>query len=645
MSDAVRHAPIAPDRHAGLPDWLVQNRNFVLLWAAYGVAAVGDHLSEMALLKSVNGMTRPDATRVQALISFGFFLPFVLLGPLAGWWSDRFSRKITMVVADVARAIVVWNLVWLVPMLRKWLEPHGLADFSIVIPLAIVGGLAAFFSPARQAMLPTLIRDDQLVRANALISALGTIGAILSAVLGGVLVQSVGPEWNYHINAGTFLLSAVCVGSIVMSQTRAVPHPPLEGVLTPILDGFRYVLRHRRVLHLLLLGTIFWAAAGVVISVTPAIVQSYFGENYGAAGVFRGLMGIGLAAGATVLTILGPTLPVQLAVLIALTAAGLWLAALAATHALHLGVIPTGLCLFGIGGAGAALLVTIMASMQRFVPDSRRGRVFGVNDMCTMGAMVAATGALGLPTIPNLDRFIPWLLAGVAGLFFAALAVAWRTYHGSSFIRRPDTWLTITTIKFYARFWCRAKRFGPCTIPRTGACIIVGNHSAGIDPIIMIATSPHRLPSFLVEEDHYNRPLPKYFMKMVDCIPVDRDNPGKKFFVQCLRTLGAGGLLGIFPEGTFAVPGQPPPPPKSGVGVIALRTGVPVIPVYIGGTTYTDAPFGAYFKRHHVRVRYGKPVDLSAFAARDDENAARDATEHIMRQVYALADELPKEQQ
>ena len=51
--------------------------------------------------------------------------------------------------------------------------------------------------------------------------------------------------------------------------------------------------------------------------------------------------------------------------------------------------------MFCIGGAGAALLVTILSTIQHFVPDSRRGRVFGVSDMATMGAMVAASGLLG----------------------------------------------------------------------------------------------------------------------------------------------------------------------------------------------------------------------------------------------------------
>ncbi len=76
---------------SALPDLLIRNSNFFLLWAAYGISAVGDHLSELALLHERGGVDRPDATRVQALISFGFFLPFVILAPIAGWCvrSDR----------------------------------------------------------------------------------------------------------------------------------------------------------------------------------------------------------------------------------------------------------------------------------------------------------------------------------------------------------------------------------------------------------------------------------------------------------------------------------------------------------------------------------------------------------------------------
>lgn len=618
-----------------MPDWLVQNRNFVFLWAAYGVAAIGDHLSEQALLKASGGLRRDDVTRVQALMSVAFFLPFVLLGPLAGWWSDRFSRKWTMVMADLLRAAIVVNMALIVKTLQSTL-PADLRDFAIVLPLLPVGLFAAFFSPARQAMLPTLIRDDQLVRANALISALGTIGTIISAVVGGWLVDRYGPDHNFQVNAVTFVLSAVFVGSILMSRSRQTAHPPLEGVLTPLIAGFRYVRQHRRILEMVLLGTVFWAAAGAVIAVVPAIVKAYFGESYTAAGTFRGIMGIGLATGAAVMTILGPTLPVQLAVLISLFCGGAWIVLLTICHALHLGQVLTGICLFGIGGAGAALLVTIMATVQRFVPDSRRGRVFGVNDTATMGAMVAASAAIGVPHIPNLDRYIPLILSITAAGFGIALIVAWRVYRRGSELS-PVTWFTVACIGFFAKFWCRAKRIGPCTVPARGPALIAANHSSGIDPIMIIATCPRRLPAFLVAREYYRKKIAKFFCSMNDCIPVDRENPGKSFLSGALQTFERNGALGIFPQGRFQVPGEAENEPLAGVGAIALRTGVPVIPVHISGAQYRDSPFASFFVRHNVRVKYGNPIDLSAFAGRErDKQAAIEVSQLIMQKIKEL---------
>lgn len=620
-----------------LPNLLVRNSNFVLLWAAYGVAAIGDHLSEMALLKERGGLDRPDATRVQALISFGFFLPFVLLGPLAGWWSDRFSRKSTMIAADLLRAALVFNLALVVRALEHWLEPHGLGDYSIVLPLGIVGCLAAFFSPARQAMLPVLIREDQLVRANAMINALGTIGTIISAVVGGMLVAKYGPLWNYKLNALTFILSAVFVSGIALRRSRAVPHPPLEGVLAPLRAGFRYVATHRRILQMIVLGSVFWAAAGVVISVVPAIVKVFYGADYSKAGLFRGIMGIGLATGATVMTIVGPALPVQIAILVALAAGGFWIMLLDLAFTFHLGQIVTGVALFGVGGAGAALLVSIMATIQRLVPDTRRGRIFGVSDMATMGAMVLATGALGLPNVPDLDRYIPGLLAVTGGALWAAGVVAWNRYARDS--RYPAaTRVTVWLIHAYAHYWCRMRRVGACTLPGSGPVILASNHTSGVDGLCITAASPRRLVGFLVQRKHLEHPVLGFFMRMCGCMPVNLEHVGADWLRAALHRLREGGVVGVFPQGEFESPAAPNPPPRPGVGMLALHTGVPVIPCHISGTRYDAAPVRGLFRRHQVVIRFGAPVNLSAFAGRERDRAAQaEASAEIMRCVEALA--------
>jgi 1-acyl-sn-glycerol-3-phosphate acyltransferase len=121
------------------------------------------------------------------------------------------------------------------------------------------------------------------------------------------------------------------------------------------------------------------------------------------------------------------------------------------------------------------------------------------------------------------------------------------------------------------------------------------------------------------------------------CIPINRENPGKSFMSGALRTFERGDVLGIFPQGRIQVPGEPDFEPLAGVGAIALRTGVPVIPVHISGTQYRDNPFASFFIRHHVRVRYGKPIDLSAYKGRErDKDAAREVAALIMQRIQEL---------
>ena len=629
------HSPRPP---ISLPELLIRNRNFVLLWGAYGISAIGDHLSEMALLQEAGGLQRHDITRVQALLTFCFFVPFVVLGPLAGWWADRFSRKWTMVATDLIRAGIMVSISFVVPLLLR----AGWGDFAVALPLLVTGGFAAFFSPARQALLPTLIRDEQLVRANAMLSAMGTIGAILSGWLGGKLVDMALAGhfhivWNYRLDAITFVLSASLLVAISMRRARTAAHTPLVGVWTPLIEGFRYVRAHRRILQIILLGTAFWAAAGVVISVVPALVREVFGGTFADAGMYRGLIAAGLAIGAGVMTVFGQALPLPLAVLGGLSGGAAWILALDAAYVFKLGRVFTGASLFMIGVHGAALLITVMVVIQRFVPDARRGRVFGVSDTTTMAAMALATGALGLPHIANLDQYVPYLLALVGLGLGAGMVLAWRVYMRRA-VFPPVLWLIWQVARFFVFFWCRARREGPCTVPRRGPVIIAANHTAGVDPLIIQATLPYRTVSYIVAREYYERPIAGWFMRLVGCVPINRENPSKSFLAGCLKLLRSGGCLGIFPQGTFEVPGEPPPEVRGGVGLLALRSGATIVPCHISGTRYFDNPFASFFVRHRVRIRYGRPIDVSAFAdRRRDRAAAQEVADLVMRRIRELA--------
>jgi MFS family permease len=133
----------------------LRHRDFALLWVAGFISVAGDFALLVALPLHAYALTG------SAVATGGVFaatlLPSVLLGSIAGVFVDRWDRKRTMVVTDLARTFV------LLPLL---LLPDTLA--AIYAVTAILGTVGPFFGPAEGALLPTLVGKERLVSANAL---------------------------------------------------------------------------------------------------------------------------------------------------------------------------------------------------------------------------------------------------------------------------------------------------------------------------------------------------------------------------------------------------------------------------------------------------------------------------------------------
>lgn len=189
----------------------------------------------------------------------------------------------------------------------------------------------------------------------------------------------------------------------------------------------------------------------------------------------------------------------------------------------------------------------------------------------------------------------------------------------------------------YCRSWFGLRREGPCTIPKTGAVILASNHTATIDPLLLIAASPDRYPSFLMALEYYRLPLVWRLFRMIECIPVDRQSRDPTAVRAALRHLQAGKVLGIFPEGGVPRPGEIRRA-KPGAGMLALRSGAVVIPAYISGTHYSARVAPPFFRPHQARVRFGQAIDLSEFAGtRDRRDAYQAAADRIMQAIRRLA--------
>lgn len=173
-------------------------------------------------------------------------------------------------------------------------------------------------------------------------------------------------------------------------------------------------------------------------------------------------------------------------------------------------------------------------------------------------------------------------------------------------------------------------------LPARGPYIVAANHANYLDGVVLATALPRKI-SFLVMPRVYRAtPLHPYFHDHVGSIPVSLAGPDPGAIRRALRVLEQGGVIGIFPEGPFSqhgrlVRGQP------GVALVALRSGVPVVPAGISGTFHALAARRFFVPRRvPLGVRFGKPLRFTTLRRRATQGLRADVTGRIMEEIAAL---------
>jgi 1-acyl-sn-glycerol-3-phosphate acyltransferase len=146
-------------------------------------------------------------------------------------------------------------------------------------------------------------------------------------------------------------------------------------------------------------------------------------------------------------------------------------------------------------------------------------------------------------------------------------------------------------------------------VPRVGPAVLVAPHRSWLDPACVGGACP-RPVRFLIMDSIYRKPWARWFYRSMRSIPVRLgDGPNTVAAVRdALRVLGQGDLLGIFPEGRVVARGSSGTV-HPGAALLAIRAGVPVIPLAIDGSA-AAWPHGRLWPGPaKVRVRFGQPLE------------------------------------
>ena len=173
-------------------------------------------------------------------------------------------------------------------------------------------------------------------------------------------------------------------------------------------------------------------------------------------------------------------------------------------------------------------------------------------------------------------------------------------------------------------------------LPPRGSFIIAANHHNYLDGVVLGCAVPPPIAFLVMPRVWRATPLHPFFHRRIGSIPLDLDRHDSTALRRALDALAAGRVVGIFPEGPFSVRGRLERG-LPGVGLLALRSGVPVVPAGIRGTYEALAGRRFYVpRRRPFMVRFGPPRRFSTAAYSSPRIARRDVTERIMADIAAL---------
>jgi 1-acyl-sn-glycerol-3-phosphate acyltransferase len=191
-------------------------------------------------------------------------------------------------------------------------------------------------------------------------------------------------------------------------------------------------------------------------------------------------------------------------------------------------------------------------------------------------------------------------------------------------------WALARTFLFLFRFWNNVSVAGIENIPRDRRFIAASNHVSYLDPVVLLSILHGRNPTApIATRGLFVFPL-TIALNAAHAIRVDRGSLKQSGFVKnALETLEERPLL-IFPEGGVNryVEGKRVP---GGVAYIALKTGLPVIPIRIEGTEKALPPGSFMLRRDRISVRIGEPIALKDQGRPNSELAAE-----VMSRIYSL---------
>ncbi len=390
--------------------------SFMRLWGAQVISNLGDWAYVFFVEVSLTERFGPArAVPLLALLLVCQLVPSAVIGLLvAGPLADRRSRRALMVGADLVRLAAVATL----------LVSPAPSVIHLCIVGAFLGAFGAVFQPSLFASIPNVVSKDEVVAANAMVSATFHFAILAGPAVGALLVGRISPQVFFAFNALSFGGSAALV---VRARIPKVERSMQQGrsALVDLREGLRYVVRTplpRGVL--IVVGLVLFGAATKAPIEYPFVREALArGQTVSRAatifGLITGAWGMGMLLGSIAAPALASRWARERLLPVAILVVGLAVVTVSRTH--DFGTV---LLAWLVAGSGNAIgTVAYESLLQERTPDALRGRVFAATEATLDASYLAGAGAAVL-----LSRIVgvPAALE-LAGLLLIGAAVLGRS--------------------------------------------------------------------------------------------------------------------------------------------------------------------------------------------------------------------------
>jgi len=386
-----------------------QYRDFRLMWVGACTSSIGTWMQIVAQAWLIY-----DLSKSGFLLGLDMFLggiPIFLFSLFGGVIADRIERRRVLLASQWVQMASAFTLTVLVVF-------HAVHVWQI-LALSFVSGFAqAFGGPAYLALIPTLVKTEDMPNAIALNSIQFNTATVIGPMLGGVAMVKLGNAWCFGLNGLSFLAP---IASLSLLHIRIIPEKTAETMLDSMKDGFRFIRRHGAMEALMVLAFSMTALGVPSRTFLPIFAKQVFHRGPETYTMFLSVAGIGSVLGALTVAGLGNVSHKGKIALSMLIFMGAGIAGFALSRSLAL----TFVMLFLNGASMVGVFAMVNSLVQLITTNEMRGRVMSAYNFAFRGGMPMGNLVAGW-LVPIFTA--PTVLA-VNGLMLASLGLYFLLVH------------------------------------------------------------------------------------------------------------------------------------------------------------------------------------------------------------------------